>query len=78
MVESSPSCQRLPPCKTTKGMLDESAFLGPYLPTYLLTQMAHSSETALQAMILPHTPFPTAAMSFEMHFLKYYPLKRKF
>ena len=39
MVESFPSCQRQPPCKITKGMLDESAFVAAltYLPTYLLT-----------------------------------------
>ena len=38
MVESSPSCQRQPLSKTTKGMLDESAFVAAptYLPTYLL------------------------------------------
>ena len=37
-MESSPSCQRQPPCKTTKGMLDDSAFVAAltYLPTYLL------------------------------------------
>ena len=35
MVESSPSRQRRPPCKTNKEMLDEAA--DGAAPTYLLT-----------------------------------------
>ena len=35
MVESSPSCQRRPPCKTNKGMSDEAADAAAL--TYLLT-----------------------------------------
>ena len=35
MVESSPSCQRQPPCKTNKGMSDEAADVAAL--AYLLT-----------------------------------------
>ena len=35
MVESSPSCRRLPPCKTNKEMSDEAADAAAL--TYLLT-----------------------------------------
>ena len=40
MVESSPSRQRRPPCKTNKGMSDEAADAAAliYLLTYLLGQ----------------------------------------
>ena len=38
MVDSSPSRQRRPPCKTNKGNSDEGCGCGrPYLLTYLLT-----------------------------------------
>ena len=41
MVESSPSRQRRPPCKTNKGMLDEAAFVAAL--TYLLSQPSCAS-----------------------------------
>ena len=38
MVESSPCCQRRPPCKTIKGMSDDAADAAAL--TYLLTLMS--------------------------------------
>ena len=40
MVESSPSRQRRPPCKTSKEMLDEAADAAAL--TYLLTPVPHA------------------------------------
>ena len=39
MVESTPSRQGRPPCKTNKEKLDEAADASPYLLTYLLCQL---------------------------------------
>ena len=50
MVESSPSCQRRPPCKTNKGMSDEAADTAAltYSLTYLLS---------LRSWLLSHEPW---------------------
>ena len=44
MVESSPSRQRRPPCKTNKGMSDEA--VDPAAHTYLLTSEALAKEAS--------------------------------
>ena len=44
MVESSPSRQRRPPCKTSKEMSDEAADAAA--PTYLLTLFCATSNCA--------------------------------
>ena len=43
MVESSPSPQRRPPCKTSKEMSDEAADAAAV--TYLLTYLANTEDT---------------------------------
>ena len=53
MVESSPSRQRRPPCKTSKEMSDEAADAAAL--TYLLTLTSFTVYTAaLHALILIH------------------------
>ena len=42
MVESSPSCQRRPPCRKNKEMSDDAADAAAL--TYLLTYSAHLSD----------------------------------
>ena len=48
MVESCPSRQRRPPCKTNKGMSDEAADAAAltYLVTYLLTYYLLTGDVA--------------------------------
>ena len=48
MVESSPSHQRRPPCKTNKGMSDEAADAATL--TYLLTPVAPAAKTQVSYM----------------------------
>ena len=45
VVESSPSRQRRPPCKTDKGMTDEAADAAAL--TYLLTYLHKAAKTHL-------------------------------
>ena len=44
MAESSPSCQRRPPCKTKKGKSDEAA--DAVALTYLLTKVRRDPQGA--------------------------------
>ena len=54
MVESSPSCQRRPPCKTNKEMSDEAADAAAL--TYLLTLMFYVKGKTVFSIVSFHLP----------------------
>ena len=64
MVESSPSRQRRPPCKTNKEMSDEAADAAPL--TYLLTMKTHFS-TPRHCCFKGSTPPSTMAIPSQQH-----------
>ena len=53
MMESSPSCQRRPPCKTNKEMSDEAADAAAL--TYLLTDPALQDPRS-KGLVPTHSP----------------------
>ena len=56
MVESTPSCQRRPPCKTNKEMSDEAADAAAL--TYLLTYCVVMSCSVVLCCVVPKALLP--------------------